>query len=348
MARVYTGTRLMLDPSLAMAARRASAESEAEARSIRGDIAKGIGAIGGSIGQAIDYAGERKAQNLRREMMQNAPDMGDPEYQAAVERFVSTGDIGGLNAYRQMKEARERMAKEAKLREKELGIRKAETLAMKKQSEAELSKERNKQIKLAENDFNIAKNDYDTQSGAGNKNNAILRMEKALIELDSLGVDTSKYAVPEMIGGKRKVKPKTEDSEEEIVENVESEIVDQNTLDEAKADLRIRLDEAKRNKRWGRTEDRKQFVEDVQRLRETPFGAEDKELVQMMNEASGYKSKHEIDEANKERRKKMARLYAKKMEDNVEFSEWFNKTLKKDHEKLDEYQEAYNEFKDEL
>ena len=99
MARVYSGSRLMLDPNFILSARRAADEREAAAREVRKDISRGIGEIGSSIGGAVDYALERKARNERRKMMENAPDIADPEYNAAVERFVETGDIGGLNAY---------------------------------------------------------------------------------------------------------------------------------------------------------------------------------------------------------------------------------------------------------
>ena len=134
MARVYSSSRLMLDPNFILSARRAADEREAAARDVRKDISRGIGEIGASIGGAVDYALERKARNERREMMENAPDIADPEYKAAVERFVETGDISGLNAYRSLKENRERMAKEAEARERELAIRKQEADAMAKKT----------------------------------------------------------------------------------------------------------------------------------------------------------------------------------------------------------------------
>lgn len=272
MARVYSGSRLMLDPNFIISARRAADEREAAAREVRKDISRGIGEIGASIGGAVDYALERKARNERREMMENAPDIADPEYKAAVERFVETGDIGGLNAYRTIKEGRERMAREAEARERELAIRKQESEAMAQKTALENAKFQEDKIKNAEIDFRKAKNLFEHASTDEAEADALLDMERALLEIKGAGGDISKYKLP------TKTKETIVDEEAEVSTNGAKKSIEGQIND-----LTIRY-----NNGFKTIAEQEKFLADVDEMRKTAKGSELKELVSLREKAVKY------------------------------------------------------------
>lgn len=325
MARVYSGSRLMLDPNFILSARRAADEREAAAREVRKDISRGIGEIGASIGGAVDYALERKARNERREMMENAPDIADPEYKAAVERFVETGDIGGLNAYRTIKEGRERMAREAEAREKELAIRKQEAEAMAKKTALEDKKVKDDLIAKAKFDLREAEIDYRTAETQGDRDKAKVNIDRALKDLMNAGEDVSGYRYPDGTGG-TKPETGTEPETPKIGESIKGQI----------NDLTIRYNNGFKTKA-----ERAAFIADIDEMRKTAKGSELDELISLRDKATKYITDEEKDERKQKAKLAMANLYEAKSQDKAEFFVWFNKLNDKEKEA---YEKAHKDI----
>ena len=324
MARVYSGSRLMLDPNFILSARRAADEREAAAREVRKDISRGIGEIGASIGGAVDYALERKARNERRKMMENAPDIADPEYKAAVERFVETGDIGGLNAYRTIKEGRERIAREEAAREKELEIRKREAEAMAQRTALEDAKIKEGLAEKAMLDLKEAEIEYKNAITGADKERAKVNINRALLDLKSAGKDVSGYVFPDKkqsadIGG----------------------TATEGAADEGKS-IRAQINDfkARLNAGFNTKAEQAAFIEEVQAKREGLKGAEVDEFVKLIDDAQKVKPEEKKAEERKAAQKKKADLYAEKSKSAAEFFVWFNGLNEKDQA---DYKAAFNE-----
>ena len=315
----------MLDPNFILSARRAADEREAEARDVRKDISRGIGEIGASIGGAVDYALERKARNERREMMENAPDIADPEYKAAVERFVETGDIGGLNAYRTIKEGRERMAREAKAREMELAIRKQEADAMAKKTELDERKIKESLIRKAELDLDDAKNAFEDAKTDREKSDALNNMKRALLDIEGAGGDISKYSLP------------TE--KEETIADETAEVKTDGAKKSIKGqinDLTIRYNNGFKTKA-----EKAAFIADIDEMRKTSKGSELDELISLREKAIKYITDEEKAEGKQKAKLDKANLYKEKSQNPAEFFVWFNKLNNKEKE---DYEKAYKDI----
>lgn len=320
MARVYSGSRLMLDPTFIISARRAADEREAAARDVRKDISKGIGEIGASIGGAVDYALERKAKNERREMMENAPDIADPEYKAAVERFVETGDISGLNAYRSIKEARERMAREAAAREKELKIRKREAEALAQKTALEDRKVKDDLIAKAKFDLREAEIDYRAAETQSDKDKAKVNIDRALQDLINAGENVSGYRYPDGAGA---TKTETETETPEVKESIKAQI----------NNFKIRL-----NAGFETPEEKAAFKADIENARAGATGAEENAFVELLQKADKTKDRQTQRNEGIEGKKKKAATYAEKMKDNAEFFVWWSGLNDKEKK---EYEDAF-------
>lgn len=324
MARVYSGSRLMLDPNFILSARKAADEREAAARDVRANIAKGLGQLGTTIGGTIDYALERKARNERREMMENAPDIADPEYKAAVERFVETGDIGGLNAYRTIKENRERMAREAAAREKELEIRKREAEAMAQRTALEDRKVNENLAETARLDLKAAENAYSNATTEREKTDAKIDIQRALLALRGAGEDISGYVYPD-------------EARETITEKETETATDGGKSIKAQInDLKVRLDRG-----FETPEEQAEFIAEVEEKRKNAKGAEVDEFVSLIKEAQKKKDKLTRTNENVAAQKKKAATYAEKMKDNAEFFVWWAGLNDKDKA---EYEAAYKAY----
>lgn len=322
MARVYSGSRLMLDPTFIISARRAADEREAAARDVRKDISRGIGEIGASIGGAVDYALERKARNERREMMENAPDIADPEYKAAVERFVETGDISGLNAYRTIKEGRERMSREAAARERELAIRKQEAEAMAKKTALEDKKVKEDLIAKAKFDLRDAEIDYRDADTQGDRDKAKVNIDRALKDLMNAGEDVSGYRYPDGTGA-TEPETGTEPETPKIGESIKAQI----------NNFKIRLDAG-----FETPEEKAAFIADIDKARAGATGAEESAFVELRQKAEKTKDRQTQRNEGIEGKKKKAATYAEKMKDNAKFYVWWDGLNEKEKK---EYKDAF-------
>lgn len=324
MARVYSGSRLMLDPNFILSARRAADEREAAARDVRKDISRGIGEIGASIGGAVDYALERKARNERREMMENAPDIADPEYKAAVERFVETGDIGGLNAYRSLKEGRERMAREAKAREMELAIRKQEAEAMAKKTALEDKKVKDDLISKAKFDLREAEIDYRTAETQGDRDKAKVNIDRALKDLMNAGEDVSGYRYPDGTGG-TKPETGTEPETPKIGKSIKAQI----------NNFKIRLDAG-----FETPEEKEAFIADIDNARAGATSAEESAFVELRQKANNTKDKKTKENERIEGEKAKARHYAEMLKEPSKMFIW----IEEKPDEVKEYKKFYEKY----
>lgn len=322
MARVYSGSRLMLDPTFILSARRAADEREAAARDVRKDISRGIGEIGASIGGAVDYALERKARNERREMMDNAPDIADPEYKAAVERFVETGDISGLNAYRSLKEGRERMAKEAKAREMELAIRKQEADAMAKKMAIEDKKVKDDLISKAKFDLREAEIDYRTAETQGDRDKAKVHIDRALKDLMNAGEDVSGYRYPDGTGA---TKPETGTEAPKVKESIKAQI----------NNFKIRL-----NAGFETPEEKEAFIADLDNARTGATEAEESAFVELRQKAKNTKDKKTKENERIESEKTKARHYAEMLKEPSKMYIW----IEEKPDEVKEYKKFYEKY----
>lgn len=324
MARVYSGSRLMLDPNFILSARRAADEREAAARDVRKDISRGIGEIGASIGGAVDYALERKARNERREMMENAPDIADPEYKAAVERFVETGDISGLNAYRSLKEGRERMAREATAREKELAIRKQEADAMAKKMALEDKKVKDDLISKAKFDLREAEIDYRTAETQGDRDKAKVNIDRALKDLVNAGEDVSGYRYPDGTGA-TKPETGTEPETPKIGESIKAQI----------NNFKIRLDAG-----FETPEEKAAFIADIDNARAGATGAEESAFVELRQKAEKTKDKSTKENERIEGEKEKARHYKEMLKEPSKMFIW----IEEKPDEVKEYKKFYEKY----
>lgn len=322
MARVYSGSRLMLDPNYVLAARREADNREAARRDVRRGIAKGIGDIGGAVGRAIELAQEQKAKNVRRDIMASAPDTNDPEYRAAVERFVETGDIGGLNAYRTIKEGRERNAREAAQRERELGIRQQEAKAMAEKTALEDAKIKQGLVEKAKLDLQEAEIELKNATTGADRERAKVNIQRALLDLKNAGQDVSGYVYPT----EGEAEPTAATGDEGGAKSIKAQI----------NDLRTRLDAG-----FKTNAEKAAFIAEVQEKRTGAKGAEVDEFVKLLSDAGKVKTAEEKAGESVTAKKKKAKIYAEKSASPAEFFVWFNKLSDKEK---DEYEKAFAEY----
>lgn len=322
MARVYSSSRLMLDPNYVLAARREADNREAARRDVRRGIAKGIGDIGGAVGGAIELAQEQKAKNVRRDIMAGAPDSNDPEYRAAVERFVETGDIGGLNAYRTLKEGRERSAREAAQRERELVIRQQEAKAMAEKTALEDAKIKQGLVEKAKLDLQEAEIELKNATTGADRERAKVNIQRALLDLKNAGQDDSGYVYPTEGGTETATATDGEGGAKSIKAQIN--------------DLRTRLDAG-----FKTNAEKAAFVAEVQEKRTGANGAEVDEFVKLLSDAGKVKTAEEKTGESVAAKKKKAKIYAEKSASPAEFYVWFNKLSDKEK---DEYEKAFAEY----
>lgn len=322
MARVYSGSRLMLDPNYVLAARREADNREAARRDVRRGIAKGIGDIGGAVGGAIELAQDQKAKNVRRDIMAGAPDSNDPEYRAAVERFVETGDIGGLNAYRTLKEGRERSAREAAQRERELGIRQQEAKAMAEKTALEDAKIKQGLVEKAKLDLQEAEIELKNATTGADRERAKVNIQRALLDLKNAGQDVSGYVYPTEGGTETATATDGAGGAKSIKAQIN--------------DLRTRLDAG-----FKTNAEKAAFVAEVQEKRTGAKGAEVDEFVKLLSDAGKVKTAEEKAGESVAAKKKKAKIYAEKSASPAEFFVWFNKLSDKEK---DDYEKAFAEY----
>lgn len=115
MARIYSPTRNMLEANTILSAFRRGDERDDASKKL---IASGLAGLLKGGQEAIER-GNRRAL-FEGDKWENPEAVNDPDYNAAVETFVNTGDLSALNAYKMRKMQEREMA----MREEDIKSRK--------------------------------------------------------------------------------------------------------------------------------------------------------------------------------------------------------------------------------
>lgn len=181
MARIYSPTRNMLEANTILSAfSRGDERDEASKRLIASGLA---GFVKG--GQEAIERGNRRAL-FEGDKWENPEAVNDPDYNAAVETFVNTGDLSALNAY-----------KMRKMQEREMAMREEYIKSRKKL--AELQDKQGKEDAEKINKEAIDEAMFELETAAVTKNSktanedekkiADIKIKRALNTLKKLGVE---------------------------------------------------------------------------------------------------------------------------------------------------------------
>lgn len=181
MARIYSPTRNMLEANTILSAfRRGDERDEASKRLIASGIA---GFVKG--GQEAIERGNRRAL-FEGDKWENPEAVNDTDYNAAVEKFVNTGDLSALNSY-----------KMRKMQEREQAMREEYIKARKKLAEMENIKGKEEAEKINKEAIDEAMFELETAAVTKNsktanedeKKIADIKMKRALNTLKKLGIE---------------------------------------------------------------------------------------------------------------------------------------------------------------
>lgn len=181
MARIYSPTRNMLDANTILSAfRRGDERDDASKRLIASGLA---GFVKG--GQEAIERGNRRAL-FEGDKWENPEAVNDPDYNAAVETFVNTGDLSALNAY-----------KMRKMQEREMAMREEDIKSRKKIAELQDKQGREDAEKINKEAVDEAMFELETAAVTKNsktanedeKKIADIKIKRALNTLKKLGVE---------------------------------------------------------------------------------------------------------------------------------------------------------------
>ncbi|MBO7513740.1 MAG: hypothetical protein J6T54_12395 [Fibrobacter sp.] len=329
MARIYNPTMLMLDPSNVMNAVRLGREREAQEQEARKGISQGIGEIGGALAGIGGRA-------LRQSEIGELPEDADDEWKAVVERFVDTGDISGINAYKQRK------AEEA-YRDKMLALQKLQAKGAKAASEAALAegKQKDKEMLERERDdaeYGLTKAITAFRKGQ-NQEEAIddynYYRKKLMRIYPALGIPTDE------IRELKKEGTPVDKTSEEILSEMTLEPTEEKQPDEFSgeeyAQRKLRFLN-KLNKKYEKDSEVEDLVKEGIALTNSNFGKSDRELIDAMKVAREIKSDETKLREAKEYRRKMADTW-KAMDKSDRYS-----LTRKDPKTAKKMQEAHKEF----
>lgn len=181
MARIYSPTRNMLEANTILSAFRRGDERDDASKKL---IASGLAGLLKGGQEAIER-GNRRAL-FEGDKWENPEAVNDPDYNAAVETFVNTGDLSALNAY-----------KMRKMQEREMAMREEDIKSRKKL--AELQDKQGKEDAEKINKEAIDDAMFELETAAVTKNSktanedekkiADIKMKRALNTLKKLGID---------------------------------------------------------------------------------------------------------------------------------------------------------------
>lgn len=181
MARIYSPTRNMLEANTILSAFRRGDERDEASKKL---IASGLAGLLKGGQEAIER-GNRRAL-FEGDKWENPEAVNDPDYNAAVETFVNTGDLSALNAY-----------KMRKMQEREMAMREEDIKSRKKL--AELQDKQGKEDAEKINKEAIDEAMFELETAAVTKNSktanedekkiADIKMKRALNTLKKLGIE---------------------------------------------------------------------------------------------------------------------------------------------------------------
>lgn len=181
MARIYSPTRNMLEANTILSAFSRGDERDDASKKL---IASGLAGLLKGGQEAIER-GNRRAL-FEGDKWENPESVNDPDYNAAVETFVNTGDLSALNAY-----------KMRKMQEREMAMREEDIKSRKKL--AELQDKQGKEDAEKINKEAIDEAMFELETAAVTKNSktanedekkiADIKMKRALNTLKKLGIE---------------------------------------------------------------------------------------------------------------------------------------------------------------
>lgn len=181
MARIYSPTRNMLEANTILSAFSRGDERDEASKKL---IASGLAGLLKGGQEAIER-GNRRAL-FEGDKWENPEAVNDPDYNAAVETFVNTGDLSALNAY-----------KMRKMQEREQAMREEDIKSRKKLAEIENIKGREDAEKINKEAIDEAMFELETAAVTKNsktanedeKKIAYIKIKRALNTLKKLGVE---------------------------------------------------------------------------------------------------------------------------------------------------------------
>lgn len=213
MARIYSPTRNMLEANTILSAFRRGDERDDASKKL---IASGLAGLLKGGQEAIER-GNRRAL-FEGDKWENPEAVNDPDYNAAVETFVNTGDLSALNAY-----------KMRKMQEREMAMREEDIKSSKKLAELQDKQGREDAEKINKEAIDEAMFELETAAVTKNsktanedeKKIADIKIKRALNTLKKLGVELEEIPkkqddIPEGVEGGEDVpaeEPKIGDEE---------------------------------------------------------------------------------------------------------------------------------------
>lgn len=181
MARIYSPTRNMLEANTILSAFRRGDERDDASKKL---IASGIAGLLKGGQEAIER-GNRRAL-FEGDKWENPEAVNDPDYNAAVETFVNTGDLSALNAYKMRKMQEREMA----MREEDIKSRKKLAELQDKQGKEEAQKINKEAIDEAMFELETAAVTKNSKTAnEDEKKIADIKMKRALNTLKKLGIE---------------------------------------------------------------------------------------------------------------------------------------------------------------
>lgn len=181
MARIYSPTRNMLEANTILSAFRRGDERDDASKKL---IASGLAGLLKGGQEAIER-GNRRAL-FEGDKWENPEAVNDPDYNAAVETFVNTGDLSALNAYK-MRKMQER---EQKMREEDIKSRKKLAELQDKQGKEDAEKINKEAIDEAMFELETAAVTKNSKTAnEDEKKIADIKMKRALNTLKKLGIE---------------------------------------------------------------------------------------------------------------------------------------------------------------
>lgn len=326
MARIYSPTRNMLEANTILSAfSRGDERDEASKRLIASGLA---GLLKG--GQEAIERGNRRAL-FEDDKWENPEAVNDPDYNAAVETFVNTGDLSALNAYK-MRKMQER---EQKMREEELATRKTLAEIENRRGREEANKIRASQIDEEKTKLFKAIVQAESENVTPDlRMNGEIDIEASRKKLSDLGNPISDEELKELRTKYREKNVK----EKSIKTGTEGEVVGEEEVAEdgglygsirAEADIEARKRKIKEKiaeYKKGVTDEQKAELVDVAKriANETPASKRDDEFLTIMKDIDGL-----ITNEDKERyQKKLAKDYHEKLASPARLDRWMREKPK--------------------
>lgn len=317
MARIYSPTRNMLEANTILSAFSRGDERDEASKKL---IASGLAGLLKGGQEAIER-GNRRAL-FDGDKWENPEAVNDPDYNAAVETFVNTGDLSALNAY-----------KMRKMQEREMAMREEYIKSRKKL--AELQDKQGKEDAEKINKEAIDEAMFELETAAVTKNSktanedekkiADIKIKRALNTLKKLGVEIEEISPKPQASNIPEGGEGGEDASDE-----EPKIGDEESIQAQVNLFRRRMDEGFKTD----AEHQKFYNELVEASKANPEAKRNEAFNKLLKEAKNPNlSKEYRDRKESERKAALAKKYHEMLGSPARLDRWMR-------ENKDEFEEA--------